>query len=158
MADEKKAINSVTTFVAEVHRHTLADALAKFAGRHTPRTLRAAQRVAAKKTRVKIPRNLLRQVWRLTGGWKDGHLLPGWPPEEKIQGGQLPWIQVGGLEVFFCLDPQNQGRLRAALLRFRGLQIAGVRYNQAGDYAGYSTWRDEARVKNLVNTLPQKER
>ena len=67
--EEKKLLDSVTTFVAELPGLPLAEALKKFQGKHTARTLAAARRMCGKKRQVKVPRNLLRQLWRITGGW-----------------------------------------------------------------------------------------
>ena len=127
MADQP-TINSVTTFVAELPGFPLSSALKKFQGSQSLRTLAAARRIAAKKVRVKIPRNLLRQLWRFTGGFKMGAVkasveepLPTKDRSGNITG-PLVAVRLGDLEAVFRLG--NDGYYGPACwLRYRGQQV-----------------------------------
>ncbi len=74
MVDQKnnKVPDSVGTFSFNLTRGDSKKILnEKLQGRKTPKAYAAARRIAAKKQRVKIPRHLVRQVWRTTGGWRE---------------------------------------------------------------------------------------
>lgn len=125
---ENPTIASVTTFVAELPGLPLSSALKKFEGRHGLRTLAAARRIAAKKVRVKIPRNLLRQLWRFTGGFKMGAIKASVEepvPTKDRQGnvtGPLVAVRLGDLEAVFRLGSDGYYG-PACWLRYRGQQV-----------------------------------
>lgn len=125
---EQPSIDSVTTFVAELPGQSLALALKKFEGPQSLRTLAAARRIAAKKVRVKIPRNLLRQLWRFTGGFQMGAIKASAEepaPTKNKSGnvtGPLVAVRLGDLEAVFRIgDDAYYGP--PCWLRYRGQQV-----------------------------------
>lgn len=100
MAD-KPTIDSVTTFVAVLPGDTLEKILVeKFQGKKTPRTLAAARRIQAKKQVVKIPRNLLRQLWRTIGGWYPQYMKAGgWDQISRSSSYTYSQVTIGDLKV-----------------------------------------------------------
>jgi hypothetical protein len=126
MADEKKPIDLVTTFVAEPTGLSLEESLKKFQGRRTLRTVAAARRITAKKRKVKIPRNLLRQLFRLTGGWKPDQIQANTEvPSEK----NLRLVVVGDLEAIFELEDRLYYG-PTVWLRYRGRLVAKIKNGQ----------------------------
>lgn len=136
----ESTIDSVTTFVAELPPPSLEEVLEKFQGRRTPRALAAARRICAKKRTVKVPRNLLRQLWRVTGGWKEGSMKVGWDEEPDERWTSL---RLGDLLVVF--SPRTDDR-RVAMISYRGFRVA--RIDQ-----GYSSWLNYKKVNGAVEAL-----
>ena len=130
--EEKKFLDSVTTFVAELPGLPLAEALKKFQGKHTARTLAAARRMGAKKRQVKIPQNLRRQLWRITGGWHQ------WQPAPKVEGTPEKVIRVGDIE----LRLHKNGRHEYNYVFYRARCVAYVEY-----------WRDGNRLSGAFASL-----
>ena len=71
-------IESVEAFEAHLPGLSFEQALEKIPGRRSLRKEQAARRLANKTRKVKIPRNLLRRLWRMTGGWAPNSIQPGW--------------------------------------------------------------------------------
>ncbi len=144
MADVKKPIDSVTTFVAEIEKPSIELVIAKFQGKHTLRTLAAARRIRGKKERVKIPRNLLRQLFRGTGGWNDNCLKPGWPSDVPSSAKK---VTIGDLTV--SMWDTTSGRSSGypgAALEYRGRKAAHVP-------AEWRSWRDDNKAKGFLAAL-----
>lgn len=109
MADAAKiTIDQIKTLVVELQTETLASALKKFQGRRTPRTVAAARRIAAKSNRVKIPRNLLRQLFRLTGGFNPAHFKAGTEKWNINNDWETIAVKIGDLEVVACRKKSDQ--------------------------------------------------
>ena len=145
MADAPKiTIDSVTTFVAELPGPPLAAALGKFQGRRSGRTLAAARRISAVKTRVKIPRNLLRQLFRLTGGFDPAKLKVHTTPPPERNGGYKE-ILIGDLGVVMGEALCSSYGPRA-WFRFRGQWVAELRVSDT-----YSApWLDKAKANEAA--------
>lgn len=113
-------IADVQTLVVPLPQLAIADVIKKFQGRHTPRTLAAARRIRAKSKTIKIPRNLLRQLWRITGGWKLDQVKEGWSDTPTNT-----WkvIRLGDLEVVIRGD--NYPRTN---LLYRGQKVVNIDY------------------------------
>lgn len=155
-SDEKTpTIGDVKTFSAKVQTENLDSALEKFLGRRTIRTVQAARRIAATNRDVKIPRNLMRQLFRLTGGFKQEHLVA--PKNDPFKDYNYYMkndynpiaIKLGDLEVVFFEDDKrrlktNYGPL--AWLFFRGKLVARTSGN---NYC----WLDDNRVSGAVHSL-----
>lgn len=155
MADEKKpVIGDIKTFSAKIQTETLDSALKKFGGRRSIRTVQAARRIAGKKRDIKIPRNLLRQLFRLTGGFRqEQFVVPANLDYLYDRGNRDDYkpvaIKIGDLEVVFLKD--NRGSLRTnygpmAWLFFRGKLVASTSGN---NYC----WLDNNRVGGAVASL-----
>lgn len=117
----------------------LGEVLDKFQGKRTSRTLAAARRMRAAKHTVKLPRNLLRQLFRVTGGWQNP-LKEGWNNTTPDTGWKV--LQVGDLELII----QNQSggnNFYNGLLRYRGLPVARID----------SYWNDQAKLRGAVQAL-----
>ena len=139
MADKKLSIDSVTAFVAELPPMNMAEVIAeKFEGRVTRRTLCAAQRIVQKKKTKKVPRNILRQLWRLTGGWKNTECLQ--QAFGKIDSGKFSVLYFGDAEFLIKGDLY-------AWIAYRGVPLIKLRRN----------WQDENKLKALISALPKKE-
>lgn len=140
---ETPTIDSVTTFVATGICRTIEEVVASFGGRHTPRTLAAARRIRAAEANrgIKVPCNLLRQLWRATGGWKEGALKSGWGNMKPDEGWKV--VKFGDLEVI--MSPASNS-YRPAILKYRGLPVARV-----GE--GYGDWLDVKLVSGMAATL-----
>lgn len=67
---EKLDLSVVKALIVEIPALPLSATLEKFSGHHSLRTLSAAQRMAAKKRKIKIPRNPLLGLYKATGGWE----------------------------------------------------------------------------------------
>ena len=127
-------IDDLKTFEVEVAAPPLEKIVEKFAGRRTRKTIAAAQRVAAKKKKIKIPRNLLRALWRATGGWKEaGRLTLGWGN----------WPQGG---VF----PADTRRILIGDLRLYGVPNHDPNYQMM--FFGYRHWRRVAHFPSNWGT------
>jgi hypothetical protein len=113
MAEVTPSISSVTTLVVELECPPPDELIRRFAGRHTGRTLAAVRRIRTKKETVKVPRNLLRQLWRLTGGWKK-EFSPGWG--RSVPTAEFKVIAIGDLKVI--------NRDYTTFLEYRGRKVA----------------------------------
>lgn len=134
--EEKKLLDSVTTFVAELPGLPLAEVLKKFQGKHTARTLAAARRMC-KKRQIKVPRNLIRQLWRITGGW--GSLKnPNWAFFSKVTLEKK--VAVGNMEIMMGSHPEWRDPIY--YLAFRG-EVVAVTEN----------WRDANRLNDAFASL-----
>jgi len=147
-------IDAIETLVAEIPTCTLEQALAKFQGRRTPKTLAAARRMVAAKKRVKVPRHLLRELWRITWGWKiEWNQSPPGPTAQKttglLPGGNQSFegeeMRVGDLTCKVKVNRPNGAAAEPllAVLFYRGVAVGRIvhRYGE-----GYSPWMDNARV------------
>jgi len=116
MGDEKKPqIGDIKTFLAKVPTETLESALKKFQGQRTISTVLAARRIAGAKRDVKIPRNLLKQLFRLTGGFKQEQITA---PEESSR------------DLGYYLAGDNQGKYKALALKIGELETVFVEDNR----------------------------
>lgn len=130
-------INDVTTFEATPDPRPIAQVMAGFEGRHTGRTLAAARRIRAKTKPMKLPANLLKAVWRLTGGWLDNALKSGWgdlKPDDNWR-----YIQIGESDLVLVLE---KGDYYRAVLLYRGYKIARFQDN--------NTWTCPFATKPMV--------
>lgn len=119
-----RPIDAVQTFVATVPGLSLKEAVDKFQGHKTLRTLSAARRIAAKTVRVKIPRNLLRQFFIACGGFDFSQLKNGWVNFDPIVtgwGSSVFQVPFGDLRLYFDTDGRNG---RAVYFGFRGRRCA----------------------------------
>ena len=123
MADQV-SISSVTTLVVELLGPPADEVLkAKFAGRHTAKSLAAARRIAAKRQTVKVPAHLMRQIWRITGGWRQPWLR-GWDTNPSSD-----WLRIELVkDLWLYLWARDQYSSRG-LLMFRGRKIAHMPSN-----------------------------
>lgn len=145
----------VTTFLAERPPMNPAEALAKVGGKPTVRALRAAARIAAKKRGTKIPGHLLRQLSRLTGGWKADCLKQSAGKYVGCSAGERKFhvLRLGDLEVRFAADfgtyaPVAYLLFRNALLgRIGGSESYAIVYND-------DVWLDKKKLLALVAMLP----
>jgi len=138
MAD-KPTIDSVTTFVAELPGISLSEEMKKFQGKKTAKSLAAARRIAAKKKIVKIPRNLLRKLYRVTGGFHVERIEPlskGVEFEEDIE---RQAVKLGGLLAIF--------NGTTCTLKYNGVFAAKI----SGGWNG--GWLDEKRVRGVASSL-----
>lgn len=148
----KPTINSVTTFVAAIEKPAIGIVLKGFTGNQTPRTLAAARRIRAKKEKVKIPRNLLRQLWRITGGWNEGRLQTGWgsqtgePTSSRSTGTQY-WkaVKLGDLMAIMSHDGNSY---LPCLLLYRGKKVARLE----GDWQK-EVWLNASKMRDARDTL-----
>lgn len=126
MAEQQYDINSVTTFVAELQGLPVEEVLRiKFTGRHTARSLAAARRISAKRQRVKVPAHLMRQLWRITGGWVEDRLAAGW---HSNPGSGSVVVRVGG-DLSLILRPDYPS---TAFLKYRGYKVGSFNMNSGG--------------------------
>lgn len=146
-------IYSVTTFVAEIEQPGIQEFLQKFQGSKTARTLNAARRMRAKKNVVKVPRNLLRQLWRITGGWKETKMKAGWAdmntqPDTSSRSGTKYWraVVVGDLIALFGHDGTSY---TPCLLLYRGQKVARIQ----GEGYYENPWINEAIAKGTMIAL-----
>lgn len=129
----------VTTFEVEIDPPPLEERVNKFTGRKTSRTLQAARRMNNKK-RVKVPRNLMREAYRLMGGWtENAWQLGNW--EGKMRSDLLPErgnnflkVAIGDLLLI------QKGKDGSVFMFFRGYRIAYM-----------SVW--SARKKGMLNGM-----
>lgn len=154
MADlQKTGIEAIETFVAEIPACTLEQALAKFQGRRTPKTLAAARRMTTAKKRVKIPRHLLRQLWRITGGWMglakesaDCGNIRAIDNQKAVKEFLEAWsgntLKIGDLQVVIGIESGFPGM---SLLLYRGTPVAKVSASKGWDYR--YIWQDPAAVR-----------
>jgi len=159
MENKKTGIEAIETFVAEIPACTLEQALAKFHGRRTPKTLAAARRIVAAGKRVKIPRHLLRQLWRITGGWKGlsegnadcGNIRPLDNPLEVTEFLET-WgnnsIKTGDLNV--VVEMQESSAPKMGVLLYRGVVVAKVASESGWSHLDY-TWNDPAKVRGALS-------
>lgn len=148
MADTR-TIDSVTTFVAELPGEPVQKVLAeKFQGNKTWRTLSAARRIAAKKCVVKVPRNLMRQLWRITGGWQAGYPQVGWgnndpTPSTDRRGNTTYWKAVTLGELTAIFNPGSD--YAPCVLLYRGMQV--------GRIADWNGWVSRERALGAAKAL-----
>jgi len=149
VAPTPKPIDAVQTLVCTIPGAPLADVLKTFQGRRSDRTVAAARRIGAKPRTVKVPRNLLRQLFRLTGGWKEGQ-GEGWqacgetPPTDN-RNVRYTSLRVGDMEVVFYLDSCYAP---AAWICYRRTFCAKL----SPDYQK-ERWLDKAKVAAAVASL-----
>ena len=111
-------LSSVTTFVAELPGLPVEEVLrTKFTGWYTPRSYAAACRISAKRRIVKVPAHLMRQLWRITGGWGDGRLISGWGSSGEPQVGWWA-VEIGDLRVYL-----NSHQTNYCSLQYRGHKV-----------------------------------
>ena len=148
MAGEKPSIDSVTTFVAELSLVSTKNALEGLQGRHTVRSLQAARRIAAQKKTVKIPRNLLRQLFRGTWGFKMEAIKASTEPPRTTTGRadhQLWTVQLGDLVVVAKTTEDgyyNHGP--SCWLQYRGQWVAQIIADPNGQ-----TWSEKDRANGF---------
>jgi len=145
MADnEKPTIESVEAFVAEFPKLKVTEIIQdKFVGRVTHRTIQAAQRIAASRRTIKVPRNILRRLWRLTGGWEEGILTSAYG--KMLEAESFSVLPIGDAEILWPYTNKNTSE---ACLVYRGIPVLHIFANR--DHS----WKDESRVKALVESLP----
>lgn len=137
MADQT-GINSVTTLVVELPGPPVEEVLrTKFTGRWTPRTFAAACRISMKPQTVKVPAHLMRQIWALTGGWKEGAWKPGW--EHLVPDPQWRSISLANGELSLVLNDSH------AAIEYRGKKLASI-YN-------YQSWLSLDALRRAGNSL-----
>lgn len=149
--------------------------LTKFEGRRTPKTFAAAKRIQ-KAGVLRIPRNLLNTLYRITGGWKEikSTFYSGFASNSKFpivkmsecQMGQQvgsdpqrPWrnaaygMTIGELGI--CLISTNMGP--EGFLRWRGWIIGHIDdrvYTQGSN--SVQNWADETRVREVIKNMCHK--
>lgn len=135
MAKDEK----VKDFFVEVQKKSVSQALKDFSGKNTPAEVAAAQRIAKKVRRVKVPKNLLKKFWDLTGGWTE--LNKGWggADESKVRKERL--LLIGDLKVYFMDDNGSK-------LEYRGRPVA---------YINCYYYKDSSRLKALISSLKKPE-
>jgi hypothetical protein len=134
-------------FVAEINRQSLDEALAKFEGRRTWKTVLAAQRMAARKERVTIPAHTLRALWRLTGGW-NYPITAEWPKHRVRSGESLkPPVFLATFLGLDILEDPNDTYSRHVLLRMKGKKIGHI----SGSYNG--PWKCSNSAKAALVAL-----
>lgn len=155
MADEKKpAIADIKTFSAKIQTENLESALKKFQGRRTISTVQAARRIAGATREIKIPRNLLKQLFRLTGGFQqENFIIINKSSKEDLLRSDYKnvAIKIGDLDVVFQKD--SSGRLRTnngprVWLFFRGVLVASD-----PNTWDKKLWLEERRVGGAVDSL-----
>lgn len=131
--------------------------LAKFSGRRTSNTLAAARRMQKRRRTMKIPANLAREAFIMTGGFYPVLVKAGW---EGFSASNARYFQVGESPLVVVLMKQNYGNEILGFLLFRGQKIAHLK---AGHVPGVSTERnssiypffDQAKTKEVYDNLCQ---
>jgi len=152
-------------YVVELPPPSLEEILdEKFEGNRTPHTLAAARRIQAKPRCLRVPRNLMNQLWTLTGGWEqisnpfnDYVLGKKYYPSKRIadcshgrktNNTKRPWreysriLKVGQLEVVFLSTRSGY----PAYLRWQGWIFGDI---------GYYKWRTRQATSQVAKSLAQ---
>lgn len=141
-----------TLVVFSRQQETLEQALGKFQGRRTPKTLAAARRLVSKRKQVKVPRNLLRQLFRATGGWQLNQLRPGWA--QLTPAADWKRLQFGDLVVGVSPVPSGYTEAqypasRSAVLSYRGRKVAHI----AGQWSDGQSWLSGQKLAQAVKAV-----
>ena len=130
------SVKDVTTLVVTLPPPPLEEVIKKFSGVHTPKTLAAARRLVKKTVTVKIPRNLMREVFRITGGWKNSD---NWKATDFVLNNDVKfYIEVGDLKLFLRSDYY-------VYLMYRGRLVAEIE--------NYSDWVEYRKVVIPFKTI-----
>lgn len=141
--NEVKSILDVQTLVVTLPPPPVDEVIKKFAGHHSPRTLAAARRIAKKQSTVKIPRNIMRKIYEITGGWTDAKAWDNDVVLKKDDGG-YKFIKFGDTVIFLAM-----GSYQYLYVQYRGRVVA--RYN------GYSySWKDRKSPLAAFTALGEK--
>lgn len=137
-------VKDVKTFVAELPAPTMQEILqTKFQGRKTTKTLAAARRIAKHKRTVKVPRNLLRKLFMITGGWVDEALTTKPIFDYKI----YPKFEIGDLTVYANVTQDSW--YFTVFLVYRGVYVASI-----GHYGNPNKgWQNKSGAFNALKGL-----
>ncbi len=131
-------------FVAEVSAYSLEEALVKFSGRRTAKTVMAASRIAEKKHRVTIPAHFFRRLWSLTGGWKTP-VTTGWKIHTLREIKPAVYIcTLSGIQIF--TDPNDE----SVLFKVGDRKVAHLPKGQSWPYR---VWSNEEKAKAALVAL-----
>lgn len=146
--------------------------LQKFDGRRTKKTFAAAKRMQRPGT-IRVPRNLMNQVWFLTGGWEElskTFFTPAFTRADfpilrlaahyhgrnaGTDQNPVPWrdrslgLAIGGLEL--CFVPTSDGP--ELFLRWQGWIFGSVPAQRWRGAAGSQNWKDRRRAEDAVSTM-----